>query len=240
MNASFTETLYARAGSGFSGGGGGHACGGYSGFAGHHANNFYQGNIAGYNHFLLGMLILGLLVIIGGIIFIKNRMYSRKQEAKNVLDKAVSRDAEWNETKIKDYVRSTFIKIQNAWANNDLEYLRNALTRNLYNDWKNTIDYNRLHSIKNKIESIDVKDIEFICVVDKKDNSKDKFIVEIQANMIDKSTFAANGITKDNSGRLSEYWTFNRFGNEWKLGDVIGCGIFNEWKVSDEVSRFDK
>ncbi len=211
----FTTHAFARGGGGGSGGGGGGGGGGSSG--GSYSSG--SGNVSD------GYILFRFALIIAVVLFLVFTVWKQRKEqlaeAKADITKAASFDSVWNTDALRARITEVFTRFQNDWSNLDPSRMQEYLMPEFYN--KMVLELGTLDALhrKNLVQNPVIKDIEFLVAQDSEDNTKDHVYVEITASAHDVllDTETNKELFVDDS-TFTEYWTFNRDGDVWKLGKI--------------------
>lgn len=140
--------------------------------------------------------------IIGAIIAIKNREKIRerfapidygekKQKRKGnytrntILDEQIAMkikkdDKDIDIQKLKEWIKESFIKIQEAWSKKEMENVIGLMDYNLYEQYQLLLDNNEKQGITNKVEIIDINYVDFSSYTE--DYGKE--IIEVAINTV--------------------------------------------------------
>ncbi len=214
------DDLYARAG----GGGGGGAS---------------SGSGASRGGFLWKLVVLIIwavyTVVVSFILFFKSTRSNR------IIGWAFKQDGIWDANKMREHAKSIFFKMQNAWMERDMNDVKDFVSTDLYEDYKQQLSDMRKQKRKNILEAITVLDVKIISSEDFNDNSKDSFIAYIKGSMIDYSKDEMTGNVVENTEKkeatFKDNYHFIRSGNKWLLnyidndvtiGDLLSAKNYKE------------
>jgi hypothetical protein len=148
--------------------------------------------------------------VIGAIIVYKGK------RSENVLAEANEKDRFWNEDDMIEEIRSVFYKVQNAWENNNAEYIKDYATPSFLNSFKELL--------KNKnddshiIDKIEISEIEVIGCQEFFNKKEDKFEGYIKGSF---ATSTINPVTNEPVKKdFSELYYFVRIDNDWILNMI--------------------
>ena len=207
------EFLYGRAGGGGGSGGGGGG-GGYR-----HSSGSSGGDGTFELVLIIAMVIFGILCAIMAI-YRQIRKVAKINSINKLLKTISLKELGWNPLKIEKYVRKNFLDIQRAWGDNDLVRLNETIHPDLYPSWSDQINEFKSNGQRNAMDKIRVRGIKFIDIKNFKDDEKDEFTVEIKAHARDRTIDSSGKTIKSITSNFSEFWTFEREGEEWLLREV--------------------
>jgi len=148
--------------------------------------------------------------VIGAIIVYKGK------RSENVLAEANEKDRFWNEDDMIEEIKSVFYKVQNAWENNNVEYIKDYATPSFLNSFKELL--------KNKnddshiVDRIEISEIEVIGCQEFLDKKEDKFEGYIKGSF---ATSTINPATNEPVKKdFSELYYFVRIDNDWILNAI--------------------
>ena len=228
---------FARAGGGH---GGGHATshGGGSGHYGRNANNPHGGIINNIYELIIITLTL-VTIVIGGTIPALLKLKS--SFAANILTHASNKDTLWDSNHLKTHARRTFYKMQEAWQNRNIHFVKSLITPELYEMYKTMLEEMEERGEKNMLSRIDITETTIIGCEDFKDDSKDRYIAFIKGTMLDYVIHEPSKNILINPekkiGTFSDTYHFVRINNHWILEkidntvtvlDIIGIKNYTE------------
>jgi len=171
------------------------------------------------------------------------------EQVNRALLKIERYDPHWNQEYLMEFVEWAFIVIQDAWSRKDRKKLRELLMDGVYRKWKPMLDRMDRYGQRNIMKHLRVRKIQIIDVKDYTDDQQDRFTVRIRATAVD-YTIDRNGkwtVPKWKPGldpnrlkltkTLVELWTFQRDGEEWKLGKVDQTGSELNYTKPDPVLK---
>jgi predicted lipid-binding transport protein (Tim44 family) len=221
-----------------SGGGGG---GGFSG--GGAGGGFYSGGGSGGGKggALLAVLIvggsIGLVLLIQFLVRRSQRSgfqgskrterqaERRAEKAEDAARAASADDDMWNPDKLRGRVREVFYPVQQTWSKRDVSGSRPYVSPKLYERHELQLEgLERQHRI-NRIEDLDLDEVEIVRVVNVSDDDKDRFIAFVQCRARDWMENADTGrIVNGNRNAqttFQQFWTFVRDPqNGWVLDEI--------------------
>lgn len=154
------------------------------------------------------------------IIFLIILNYRNVQSKKQIKISGIN-DSLWNYEEILDWVKKSFLRVQNAWMEKDLSLVNDLITENLMNDLEKKIRHLNFINEKNVLEEIEIKSIKIIGCQDFIDNEKDSFIAYVRGSMIDYSISNRTGnITTNSSKRREKFmdlYYYKRHNNTWLI-----------------------
>ena len=186
---------------------------------------------------------LGVLVVMAVIIYIiikankgnGNMKYSNTRPSVNshrtegyirsesrshmIANRVIEVDPQFNEETFISNAKNMFIKLQNAWAERDLETLRPLVSAELFDQYsKNIQSYIDSKKI-NKLERISTNYGELVSFG--QDNEKDTLIVAVNSSMVDY-------IVDENSGAILKGDSSRKITNTYKMTFTRKKGILTE------------
>jgi hypothetical protein len=220
------DDAFARGGGGGSGGGGGG--GGGAGGSGSGGGSIFS--------IIIWLIIISLVAIYG--------WYKRKQKiekAKKLLEMAEVGDKAWEENEILDRVKVVFEKFQKDWSDLKVENMKEYLSESYYKRMVLEMNILQNEGRKNIMEDVMLLSVVIMEVTDEVDNTKDRFVVEIQGKARDVLfDVKENKELYVDSNPFTEYWTFLREDGKWKLDlikQITENAVLNEKKIEDFSNR---
>lgn len=225
--------VFARGGGGGSGGGGGGGGGGSSGSGG--------SDDWGISSIIFGVIFFGAIGFAIFSYFLKAKKRKESLEkAEEVVKEAGAKDKMWDEDAMKERVQEVFYDFQKHWSEFNVDAMAGYLTEDYRK--RMVLEMNVLKNEKrqNLVEAPTVSSIEIINARDAVDNRLDKFTAEIKAGARDKlmDTETKSVLYEDNKP-WTEYWTFEKEGNKWKL-DIIRQSTEDPSKTVPEIVDFSE
>lgn len=157
------------------------------------------------------------------IIFLIILNYRSVQSKKQIRISGIN-DSLWNYDEILDWVKKSFLRVQNAWMEKDLSLVNDLITENLTIDLEKKIRHLDFINERNVLEEIEIKSIKIIGCEDFIDNEKDSFIAYVKGSMIDYSISNRSGnITTNSSKRREKFmdlYYFRRHNNIWLIDRI--------------------
>ncbi len=171
----------------------------------------------------------------------KQNIAQKKRESSQVLALAAQEDPIWNENNLKSHTQQIFFKMQQAWMDRNLVYVKNLISKELYDNYKVQLDFMKTNHEKNMMESIEIKGITIISTEDYKDNSRDAFVAYVEGKMIDYSINELTGKIIKNKKQESAYFAdtyhFTRSGNDWILNNISNKVSISDIKQSVNIKE---
>jgi predicted lipid-binding transport protein (Tim44 family) len=139
-------------------------------------------------------------------------------------------DPTFNEASFKETMEDTFFKIQTAWTKRDLTNVKNLLTSQMENTFRDDINRYVANKQFNRLENIAVRQIEIVDAV--QDQGEEYITVKFLASLLDYVVDEINGQTVSGSTsdpvKFLEYWTFTRKVGErnWLLAGITQEGDY--------------
>lgn len=187
--------VYARAGGGSSGGSSGSSGGSSSSSHPYHTRR----NSSPIQRFADK---IGFFVAVGGITVIV--IYQKRYKAITMhkeVKKQLARYPSFNEKQTNQKVIDAYYNIQKAWANKDMEALKQYLTPSLYEQWETKLNWWEYEGIENKISRITLLKTMIV------DVHEDYFWSYIEGKMHDQM-IKNNEVISTNNNVFIEYWCF--------------------------------
>ena len=123
----------------------------------------------------------------------------------------------------------------------NLVYVKNLISKELYDNYKVQLDFMKTNHEKNVMESIEIKGITIISTEDYKDNSRDAFVAYVEGKMIDYSINELTGKIIKNKKQESAYFAdtyhFTRSGNDWILNNISNKVSISDIKQSVNIKE---
>lgn len=161
------------------------------------------------------------------------------KKAKKDLEEAFSEDSSWDIDKLKDMTKEVFMKYQNLWTEKNIDELKNLSTKQ-YFDKASKVFEKQLNGKKNILKDMKISQMNIISVRDKFWKDGDMFTMEIIARMVDYTVdeetwdFVSSTLSKRKnesqkkyiarakrqSSWFTEYWSFIRYNNTWRLMNI--------------------
>lgn len=205
-----------RGGGGFhssGGGGGGFHYGGRGGGGGSGS-----GGPNGTAFFFVIIVIVLILVILTKLNenaqaarIVRGRMLQEASDAEAMLRRLREADPAFDEQVFYRRVTIAFLKIQNAWSQQDLQTVRAFISDAVYERFNIQFDEQRLLGYRNAMGNINVRNVRIAQV--RSDHFFDELSVRIDASAADYKVSLVNGSRlhgSDDSGPFTEIWSFLR------------------------------
>ena len=161
------------------------------------------------------------------------------KKAKKDLQEAFSDDSSWEIKKLKDMTSEVFMRYQELRTNKNIDELKNISTKE-YFDKASRVFERKLTGKKNILKKMQISQMNMISVRDKFWKDWDMFTMEIIARMIDytvdentweflsstlrkrkdESRNAYEARAKREASWFTEYWSFIRYNNTWRLMNI--------------------
>jgi predicted lipid-binding transport protein (Tim44 family) len=132
-------------------------------------------------------------------------------------------DPSFDEAKFSELCMDNFFKIQGAWINRDMTFVRNLLTEEMVGILQRDADKLKTEKKINKLDNIAVRSVEITEAW--QEEGADFITVRIVASLLD-YTVTENGDvlsgSKTEPVKFEEYWTFTRpvGSNNWQLSAI--------------------
>jgi hypothetical protein len=147
--------------------------------------------------------------------------FNQNTKVKNAVATYASKDTVWNEANILKFTEGIFYKFQKDWTNFDTDSMQQYMTTNYYN-------HNRLmmYALKgahriNKVENPTIISKYILSAHDSDNNDEDTFEVAITATADDQLyDDRTNTLLFRDRSSFTEYWRFNRSGNNWMFAGI--------------------
>lgn len=159
--------------------------------------------------FLLAFAIIGLSVF---YMYRRHRIALQKKKSyvEDVLPKSAESDALWQEEGLKQFVRSTFLKIQEVWRKEDLSLVADLVTDKLHSALANSLARKANKNVLG-MGNIQIDVLDIVGIEDRKDDDQDRFTAYIRGTMDTKERIAES---------FEEIYQFMRHENKWYLYNI--------------------
>ena len=156
---------------------------------------------------------------------------------KGKLQKAAQSDSAWDETKLVEHAKATFLKYQQDWSAFNVASMQAYMTPEYYKHAVLLMKTLKLMKRKDLMEDVTILNAVMTDMNDDTDNAKDHYTVGITATARDSLIEALDDsvIYKDTS-TFTEYWTFRRGENKWFL-DSITQSTANPYATNNELRQ---
>jgi hypothetical protein len=223
-------------GSGGGGGGGFSGGGGSSGFTGSDGSSSGKpGSTLLAVGIVVGVIVLTVLLVL--LFSRKNRpgfqgsksgakrARKRAQKAEKVARSAQADDGYWDPDELKARVREVFFPVQESWSKRDVSESKPYVTDALYKRHAMQLDGLEKQHRVNRIEDLQLDEVDIVRVVNVTADDKDKFVAFIQCRARDwmestKTRHVVNGNPQAQT-TFQQYWTFVRSPHgTWVLSEI--------------------
>jgi hypothetical protein len=140
---------------------------------------------------------------------------------KGRLQSAAAQDSAWDEARLTEYAKQTFLRYQQDWSRLDVEAMKAYLTPNYQYHAALLVYVLQTMGRQDIMEDVTITEALVTNATDEADNSQDKFTIGIQAHARDKLLETKSGevLFTDNSS-FSEFWHFVRSDKTWLLDGI--------------------
>ncbi|MDD4992899.1 MAG: TIM44-like domain-containing protein [Paludibacter sp.] len=149
-----------------------------------------------------------------------------------ILNKSAQNDSLWDIDKLKSHAKELYFDLNKAISNREITSLSNSLTTEFYQEQQNIISELIEKRQKFIFKYLDIKVLEIIGCEDFKVDSKDRYTVFIEGEILNYRVAEASGeVIKDKYKDLRDFSCmchFVRMENQWKLENI-----------NNSVSRLD-
>lgn len=171
--------------------------------------------------------IMGIFIGMAGLVGMPAGLYSwfgkirQSPLLRGKLQKAAETDSAWDEAKLLDHAKATFLKYQKDSSTFNVTSMKTYMVPEYYKHAVLLMQTLKLMKRKDLMEDVTVLNILMIDITDDADNSKDHYTVGITATARDSLVEALDDsvIYKDTS-TFTEYWTFRRSEKTWLLESI--------------------
>lgn len=143
---------------------------------------------------------------------------------KDALQASTLKDKAWDENRLTEGAKSVFMAFQRDWSGNDPSATVNYLTPYYYGHIELMLLALRQMNRRNDVNNVELVDAKIIAVNDSDNDSEDAFTIGFEArandSLIDTSSGAELPFYTTHKS-FTEYWSFYRDGNTWRLGGII-------------------
>ncbi|CAG9326810.1 unnamed protein product [Blepharisma stoltei] len=162
-------------------------------------------------------LLFAIFAILGYFFSIDKKVEKKHNEiTKQLYDESI-KESIWDEKDLILNVNQSFIDLQKAWSEQDLNFIEGKLCHNLFIKWRDILNDMRYRNESNVVSNVVVNKIRFV----KLDKSEKIFTVFIDAKVKDVTVNLSSGkILKDQSGRFREFWTYIWNIDGWLLMEI--------------------
>lgn len=171
----------------------------------------------------------GIVVGITAILGLVSTMYSwfgkAKQKTgrfiKSQLAASAATDSAWDESKLVEFAKATFMKYQQDWSKLDSASMKTYMTPNYHYYVALLLYVLQTMGRRNLMTDITISDAVIVAAVDEQDNNNDQFTIQFTASAKDQLVEASTDeIIFTDSSTFREYWTFTRSGKTWLLDRI--------------------
>lgn len=149
---------------------------------------------------------------------------NRKNKANRLIEKLAQNDGAWAQRDMTAKAEETFLIVQKAWVERNLDIAKDHITPRLYTKYKFQTDDMTARGVKNILQDIKVEKIDIFSVGDYKDDARDTFSARISGTMLDYEVDEATGAVikgdRDKTHYFEDIWVFIRQQNAWVADDV--------------------
>lgn len=170
---------------------------------------------------------IGFLIAAGAFVGMGAGLYNwfakikQGKHVKNALQTAAQTDAAWDEARLTEFGKNTFLRFQSDWSAMNTEAMKQYLTPSY--QYHNALLLYALQLLgrTNRMENVKISDAAITNLTDHADNSKDAFTLGISAQAHDQliDTRENKALFIDD-GSFTEYWDFVRNGETWLLNGI--------------------
>lgn len=153
----------------------------------------------------------------------KNKIDAKAKKISALVAFWAKVDTAWEEKRIKEIAKNTFLKLQECWQKRDYTEMNALMLPSLFRQHVAQLDSMKQRHEINKLEELKLLDMALVLVKKWNDKSRDEFTVWFQAQARDTIIDDRDGkkIRGDvGIGVFEEFWTFQRQGNDWKLRQI--------------------
>lgn len=170
---------------------------------------------------------IGFFVAIGAILGIGAGLYNwfgKVKQSKLVsgrLKTAAATDSAWDEAKLTDFSKQTFLRYQADWSAFKTESMRSYMTPEYHYHASLLMYALQLLGRRDVMSNVEIQDAVITDAHDSVNNNDDQFTIGITAKAHDQLIEAAtNEALFTDNGIFTEYWHFNRSDNTWLLSGI--------------------
>jgi predicted lipid-binding transport protein (Tim44 family) len=177
------------------------------------------------------------ILLIGGIIFLLFRRFTKAKQAMNYQyasntgsvqeigtyegAAAGTQSVSVDEQFFRDLAQTTYKTLQGAWSKGDLASVKNLITARMYEYLDKQLQELNSQGLKNIVEIVYIGEVSVVEVEGEGDNRV--AVVRIDTLLRDYTLDKNNNIvegSKDTPSDAREYWAFVGRGLDWKLDDI--------------------
>ncbi len=214
----FVDARGGGGGGGRGGGGRGFSSGGYYGRSGGLKVKWEKGDNE--------RLVVILLIFAALVAFLykgyKLIIIYKKVRVNRILRKSALEDVFWDKKDLSLRIEKTFLRIQNAWMNQDLNLVEDMITKRFYLKNQKILERQKRARVFNLIDKVKVEKVEIIGIEDYNDNNLDRFTAYISGQMVDlilrshQKNFQSSKFTN-----FEDLYHFVRNENVWLLDRIV-------------------
>ena len=171
-------------------------------------------------------------------------VYIRTKESKKQILISGKIDPIWNYEKLCDYAKNSFMRMQDAWMQKNLDLVSDLITENCKADLTPKLKHLDFVNEKNVMEDIRLKKIKIIGCEDYLDNEKDAFVAYIYGSMIDYTLSGFSGRVTQNTEKkrnnFCDLYYFHRYNDIWLLDKITNeVGISKVYNAKHILEKSD-
>jgi hypothetical protein len=160
-------------------------------------------------------------------------------KAKKKQELAFKKDSAWDIEALKTQATRTFMQYQADWSNNNIAAMQSYLSPEYYHHNQLMVlalkQLERQNIVKNPV----INDIQLVDIIDHDDNSKDRFVMYIEASSDDELyDTKENKLIFSDSRKFQEYWRFVRTGNASWVLEGIGQVTEDPYMTNNDMAKF--
>jgi hypothetical protein len=161
-------------------------------------------------------------------------------QAKTDVQTASMTDSSWNEQELKDHTTKIFLSYQDCWSKGDITKLKDSFTPRYYQHASLMIQALAELKRTNLVADPQIQDLQITNIKDIDGQDGDSFTMQITAKAIDQLIDNTDGqIIYTDSSSFTEFWTFIRANNQWKL-DLIDQATADPSLYNNPLDQFSK
>lgn len=167
--------------------------------------------------FLLVVIISPFLMVY--YTYVQKRLRKKEQRVSEILKEMAKIEPQWAEEKLLAIAHEKFVFLQTVWGKQDLETLKQNLCPALYADWETQIKAQQARDETNILSGLSIISFKIIDVQNHLNDQLDTFTVRFEAFANDQ-TFRGEKLIKEDRSSFTEFWTFSRDTDQWKLKEI--------------------
>jgi len=177
---------------------------------------------------------IGLIIGLINLALISYFIYHKNKKAKKVISQIHNEDTFWDYDKMIDFTNDTFLRMQHAWMERNMDLVKDIVTERLYLDYQKKLNWQKVKHEQNIIEDITIKKTEIIGFEDRLGKDNDSFTVYIKGRLLDYTISDKTQkiyTNKDKSKtafvdlyyfvRQNDQWYLDKIDNDVTLGKII-------------------